>query len=119
MGRCPTSASTPTESQRCAPLAGHDRHGALAHERDGHRVGAHAVARDAAGGVGGAKEKLAMTRQRPEPKCEPAGIGLSPCSIPVSGDSAPSGRDSESGRCGSSQSRPHSGQSNGHSSRGE
>ena len=24
----------------------------LAHERDGHRVGAHAVARDAAGGVG-------------------------------------------------------------------
>jgi hypothetical protein len=31
----------------------HDRHGALADERDGHRVGAHAVARDAAGGVGG------------------------------------------------------------------
>ena len=30
----------------------HDRHGALAHERDGHRLGAHAVARDAAGGVG-------------------------------------------------------------------
>jgi hypothetical protein len=26
----------------------------LAHERDGHRVGADAVARDAAGGVGGA-----------------------------------------------------------------
>jgi len=32
----------------------HDRHGALADERDRHRVGAHAVARDAAGGVGGA-----------------------------------------------------------------
>ena len=30
----------------------HDRHGTLANERDGHRVGAHAVARDAAGGVG-------------------------------------------------------------------
>src|SRR5262245_979815 len=27
----------------------HDRMGALAHERDGHRVGAHAVARDTAG----------------------------------------------------------------------
>jgi hypothetical protein len=27
--------------------------GALAHERDGHRIGAHAVARDAAGGLGG------------------------------------------------------------------
>jgi len=32
----------------------HDRDGALAHERDGHRVGPHAVACDAAGGVGGA-----------------------------------------------------------------
>ena len=31
----------------------HDRDGTLAHERDGHRMGAHAVARDAAGGVGG------------------------------------------------------------------
>jgi len=31
----------------------HDRDGALADERDGHRVGPHAVARDAAGGVGG------------------------------------------------------------------
>ena len=29
----------------------HDRHGALADQRDGHRMGAHAVARDAAGGV--------------------------------------------------------------------
>ena len=27
-----------------------------AHQRDRHRVGAHAVARDAAGGVGGAEE---------------------------------------------------------------
>ena len=30
-----------------------DRDGALADERDRHRVGAHAVARDAAGGVAG------------------------------------------------------------------
>jgi hypothetical protein len=34
----------------------HDRHGARTDERDGHRVGAHAVARDAAGGVGGDEE---------------------------------------------------------------
>jgi len=32
----------------------HDRHGAQSDERDGHRLGAHAVARDVAGGVGGA-----------------------------------------------------------------
>jgi hypothetical protein len=31
----------------------HDRDGALADERDRNRLGAHAVARDAAGGVGG------------------------------------------------------------------
>jgi hypothetical protein len=30
----------------------HDGDGALTDERDGHRMGAHAVARDAAGGVG-------------------------------------------------------------------
>ena len=36
----------------------HDRDGTLADERDGHRVGADAVARDAAGGVGGAEEAL-------------------------------------------------------------
>jgi hypothetical protein len=34
----------------------HERDGALAHERDRHRVGAHAVACDAAGGVGGVDE---------------------------------------------------------------
>jgi hypothetical protein len=34
----------------------HDRDGALADERDWHRVGADALARDAAGGVGGAQE---------------------------------------------------------------
>ena len=34
----------------------HKGHGALAHERNGHRMGAHAVARDAAGGVGGVEE---------------------------------------------------------------
>src|SRR5206468_8339100 len=35
----------------------HDRDGALADERSGHRVGAHAVARDTASGVGGAHAK--------------------------------------------------------------
>jgi hypothetical protein len=34
--------------------------GALAHERDGHRVGAHALARDAAGDVGAVKEQRPM-----------------------------------------------------------
>jgi hypothetical protein len=34
----------------------YERDGALADERDGHRVGAHAVARGAAGGVGGVEE---------------------------------------------------------------
>ena len=33
----------------------HNGHVALAYEHDGHRVGTHAVACDAAGGVGGAK----------------------------------------------------------------
>jgi hypothetical protein len=33
-----------------------DGDGALADECDGHRLGAHAVARDAAGGVGGVEE---------------------------------------------------------------
>jgi hypothetical protein len=32
----------------------HNGHRALADERDGHRMGAHAVARDSEGGVGGA-----------------------------------------------------------------
>ena len=36
----------------------HDGDGALADERDRHRMGAHAVARDAAGGVGGAEGAL-------------------------------------------------------------
>jgi len=34
----------------------HHRDGTLANERDGHRVGAHAVACDATGGVGGAEQ---------------------------------------------------------------
>jgi len=34
----------------------HDGDGALTHECDGHRVGAHALACDATGGVGGAEE---------------------------------------------------------------
>ena len=48
---------------RRARLAGdvlHDGHGALAHERDGHRMVADAPARDAAGGVGDAQEDFAM-----------------------------------------------------------
>jgi hypothetical protein len=45
----------PPAQLRRARLAGdllHDRDGALADERDRHRVGAHALARDAAGSVG-------------------------------------------------------------------
>jgi hypothetical protein len=37
----------------------HDRDGALAHERYGHRMGAHAVARDTAGGIGHNKHEVA------------------------------------------------------------
>jgi hypothetical protein len=44
----------------------HDRDGALADERDGHRMGAHAVARDAAGG-GGAGGKAGQTMMRLAP----------------------------------------------------
>ena len=39
---------------RLASYVLHDWDGALAHERDRHRMGARAVARDVAGGVGGA-----------------------------------------------------------------
>ena len=47
----------------------HDRHGALADERDGHRVGADAVACDATGSVGGAHQgRRGMARPRPEKK---------------------------------------------------
>ena len=52
-----TGLRSPTHPVRREGLARdllHDWDGALAHERDGHRMGAHAVARDAAGGVGGA-----------------------------------------------------------------
>ena len=53
--------SNPLTRSRVAPqrAAGHllhDRDGALAHERDRDRVGTHALARDAAGGVGGIEE---------------------------------------------------------------
>jgi hypothetical protein len=40
----------PIRRSRLARDLLHDRHGALAHERDRHRVGAHALAGDAAGG---------------------------------------------------------------------
>ena len=39
----------------------HDWDGALPNKRDRHRVGAHAVARDAAGGVGRAQESRDVT----------------------------------------------------------
>ena len=47
----------------------HDRDGALAHERDGHRVGAHTVACDAASGVGSVETGgwLSRTRNPGEP----------------------------------------------------
>src|SRR4029434_1337725 len=51
---------SPTHALRRARLARdvlHDRNGALADERDGHRMGAHAVAREAAGGVGSVESK--------------------------------------------------------------
>jgi hypothetical protein len=51
--------SPPTHPVRRARLARdllHDGDGTLANERDGHRVGADAVAGDAAGGEGGAEE---------------------------------------------------------------
>jgi hypothetical protein len=41
-----------------------ERNGALSDERDRHRVGAHAVACDAAGGVGGVGEGSRMTKRR-------------------------------------------------------
>jgi hypothetical protein len=53
------AASSPPPQQHVTGVARdvlHDGHGALADERDWHRVGAHAVARDAAGGVGGSEE---------------------------------------------------------------
>jgi len=55
----PSRLRPPVDAVRRARLAGdvlHDRHGAFADKRDGHRVGADAVARDAAGGVGGVAE---------------------------------------------------------------
>src|SRR5213594_1297855 len=55
----------PTHALRREGLARdllHDRDGTLAHERDGHRMGAHAVARDSAGGVGGAEEDGGLSR---------------------------------------------------------
>src|SRR5215470_11154393 len=48
-------ATDPVRRPRLARDLLHDRHGTLADECDWHRLGAHAVARDAAGGVGGAQ----------------------------------------------------------------
>ena len=51
----------------------HDWDGALRHERDRHRVGAHAVARDAAGGVGCVEEGGARSvrARRSAPRAAP------------------------------------------------
>ena len=49
----------PSFRNRLARDALHGRNRALAHKRDQHRVGAHAVAGDAAGGVGGTGEHTA------------------------------------------------------------
>ena len=68
-------------------LAGHDRHGALANERDGHRVGADAVARDTAGGTGSAQESgvsaveatIPARATLPSRVCSSRGEGERPC----------------------------------------
>ncbi len=55
----PPRLRPPADAIRRARLARdvlHDRDGTLADERDGHRLGAHAVACDAAGGVGGVEK---------------------------------------------------------------
>src|SRR5438105_1622720 len=55
----PPRLRSPAHAIRREGLAGdllHDGDGALANERDGHRVGTNAMARDAVGGVGGADE---------------------------------------------------------------
>ena len=49
-------AYAPVRRARLARDLLHDRDGALTHERDGHGVGTDALARDAAGGVGGATQ---------------------------------------------------------------
>jgi hypothetical protein len=50
------SAAHAVRQPRMASNVLHRADGTLADERDGHRVGKHAVARDAAGGVGGVDE---------------------------------------------------------------
>jgi hypothetical protein len=64
----PDSLCPPTTAPPRAPrLAGnvlHDGDGALADERDGDRVGADAVARDPAGGVGGAPPRTGGSRRQ-------------------------------------------------------
>src|SRR6266850_2352343 len=55
-GDGPTGLRSPAHAVRREGMAGdllHDRDGALTHERDRHRMGANAVACDAARGVGG------------------------------------------------------------------
>jgi hypothetical protein len=52
MGACAKGGQSRGMTKGLAGYVLHDWHGAFADERDGHRVGAHAVARDAAGGVG-------------------------------------------------------------------
>jgi ABC transporter substrate binding protein len=73
-GDAPPGLRSAVDSVRRPRLARdvlHDRHGALAHERDGHRVRADAVARDPArgvgGGVGGHGTALYLPRRQERP----------------------------------------------------
>ena len=61
-------AYAPVRRARLARDLLHDRDGALTHERDGHGVGTHALARDAAGRVEGAEEERSMKPGAPATK---------------------------------------------------
>jgi hypothetical protein len=58
--------SGPVRRARLARDVLYDGDGTLAHERDRHRMGAHAVARDSAGGVGGVDADAARDVSRVE-----------------------------------------------------
>ena len=53
----------------------HDWHGALAHQRDRHRMGAHALARDAEGGAEEGVRRVAASPNRLRLPCDrPSGV---------------------------------------------
>jgi len=61
LSECTVRASTTTDAVRRSRLARdvlHDRDGTLADQRDRHRLGADAVVRDTAGGLGGGEQGL-------------------------------------------------------------